>query len=41
MIGESVAVLPAFGSFTGLGMITPEPGERVFVVAESEVVPVG
>ena len=41
VIGESVAVLPAFGSFTGLGMITPEPGERVFVVAESEVVPVG
>jgi uncharacterized protein len=40
-VGENVAVLPAFGSFTGLGMITPEPGERVFVVAEGEVVPVG
>ena len=41
VVGEKVAVLPAFGSFTGLGMITPEPGERVFVVAEGEVVPVG
>ena len=41
VVGENVAVLPAFGSFTGLGMITPEPGERVFVVAEGEVVPVG
>jgi DNA ligase-associated metallophosphoesterase len=41
VVGESVAVLPAFGSFTGLGMITPEPGERIFVVAEGEVLPVG
>ena len=41
VVGERMAVLPAFGSFTGLGMVTPEPGERVFVVAEEEVVPVG
>ena len=41
VVGESVTVLPAFGSFTGLGMITPEPGERIFVVAEGEVLPVG
>jgi uncharacterized protein len=41
VVGENATVLPAFGSFTGLGMITPEPGERVFVVAEGEVVPVG
>jgi len=41
VVGENVAVLPAFGSFTGLGMITAEPGERVFVVAEGQVVPVG
>ena len=40
VVGESVAVLPAFGSFTGLGMITPEPGERIFVVADGEVLPV-
>jgi hypothetical protein len=36
-----MAVLPAFGSFTGLGMVTPEEGARVFVVAEDEVVEVG
>ena len=41
VVGESVTVLPAFGSFTGLGMITPEPGERIFVVADGEVLPVG
>ncbi|HEX6106899.1 MAG TPA: ligase-associated DNA damage response endonuclease PdeM [Gemmatimonadales bacterium] len=41
VVGERMAVLPAFGSFTGLGTVTPEPGERVFVVAEEEVVQVG
>ena len=41
VVGERMAVLPAFGSFTGLGMVTPEPGERLFVVAEEEVVRVG
>lgn len=41
VVGERLAVLPAFGSFTGLGMVTPEAGERVFVVAEREVVPIG
>ena len=40
VVGDRVAVLPAFGSFTGLGMVTPEPGARVFVVAEGEVVEV-
>ena len=38
VVGERMAVLPAFGSFTGLGMVTPESGERVFVIAEGEVV---
>jgi hypothetical protein len=37
VVGPRVAVLPAFGSFTGLGMVRPEPGERVFVVADGEV----
>ena len=36
-----MAVLPAFGSFTGMGMIRPEVGDRVFAVAEDEVVEVG
>ena len=34
------AVLPAFGAFTGLADIAPAPGDRVFVVAGDEVVPV-
>jgi DNA ligase-associated metallophosphoesterase len=41
VVAERMAVLPAFGSFTGLGMVTPEEGARVFVVAEDEVVEVG
>jgi len=41
VVGARMAVLPAFGSFTGLGMVTPEEGERVFVVADEEVVEVG
>ena len=32
------AVLPAFGDFTGLAEITPVEGDRVFVIAGSEVV---
>ena len=31
-------VLPAFGDFTGLWSITPAPGDRVFVIAGSQVV---
>lgn len=41
VVGERMAVLPAFGSFTGMGMVRPEPGERVYVVAECEVLAVG
>jgi uncharacterized protein len=33
-------VLPSFGEFTGKGVIEPERGDRVFVVAEDEVVEV-
>ena len=40
VIGERLAVLPAFGSFTGLGMVRPDEGERIFVVADGEVVEV-
>lgn len=34
------AVLPAFGSFTGLAPVLPEPEDRVLVVAEDEVIEV-
>ncbi|HEV2131496.1 MAG TPA: hypothetical protein VGR27_10360, partial [Longimicrobiaceae bacterium] len=30
---SAAAVLPAFGDFTGLADVRPQPGERVFVVA--------
>ncbi len=33
-------VLPAFGAFTGSAVVRPRPGDRVFVIAEEEVVPV-
>ena len=35
------AVLPAFGDFTGLAEIAPVEGDRVFVIAGSEVVEPG
>ncbi|MEO7083902.1 MAG: ligase-associated DNA damage response endonuclease PdeM [Gemmatimonadaceae bacterium] len=37
--GERVAVLPAFGEFTGLADIDVKPGDRVFVVADDAVLP--
>jgi uncharacterized protein len=40
VVGGRVTVLPAFGSFTGLGMVSPDEHERVFVIAEGEVVEV-
>lgn len=36
--GRDYAVLPAFGSFTGTGLIQPERGDRVFVAVEQRVV---
>ena len=38
--GPRVGVLPAFGEFTGGAVVTPQPGDRVFVVAGDQVVPV-
>lgn len=35
--GAHVGVLPAFGSFTGMHPVRPQPGERVFVVADDVV----
>ena len=35
------AVLPAFGSFTGMAPVAPAPSDRIFVVADGEVLSVG
>lgn len=40
LLREHSAILPAFGSFTGLGMIEPGPRDRAFVVADAEVIEV-
>ena len=39
-VGEQVMVLPAFGEFTGTYVVKPKTGDRVFVVADGEVVEV-
>lgn len=41
LLGAQVALLPAFGSFTGLGMVEPGPGDRAFVVGGEDVIEVG
>lgn len=38
--GPHVGVLPAFGDFTGTATVNPAPGDRAFVVADTEVVDV-
>ena len=38
--GPQVGVLPAFGSFTGMHAVRPEPGDRVFGVADDQVLEV-
>jgi uncharacterized protein len=40
LLSERMAVLPAFGSFTGLATTDPRPADRVFVVAEADVIEV-
>jgi uncharacterized protein len=35
--GATCAVLPAFGSFTGISLIQPQKHDRVFVIAEDQV----
>ncbi len=35
--GPRVGVLPAFGSFTGSAEVVPAPADRVFVLAEDEI----
>ncbi|MDQ3137575.1 MAG: ligase-associated DNA damage response endonuclease PdeM [Gemmatimonadota bacterium] len=39
-IARRTAVLPAFGSFTGLAPVQPGPEDRVFVIVEDEVLAV-
>ena len=36
--GKTVGVLPAFGSFTGLCMVQPMPGDQVYAFAEGRIV---
>lgn len=38
LFGDRVALLPAFGGFTGGASVRPRRGDRVYVVAEDEVV---
>lgn len=38
VFGPTVGVLPAFSSFTGTGMYEPVPSDRLFVVADGEVI---
>jgi uncharacterized protein len=41
LLGPEVAILPAFGSFTGLSLLSPAPGDRAFVIAGDEVLALG
>lgn len=36
--GTQVAVLPAFGEFTGTALVRPTPGERIFVLAGRSII---
>lgn len=38
LIGKDCATLPAFGDFTGTADVVPRAGDRIYVVAEGEVV---
>ncbi len=38
---DSVGTLPAFGEFTGGAVVRPRRGDRVFVVADDQVIEVG
>lgn len=38
--GERCGLVPAFGGFTGLASTPPRPGERVFAIADGQVIDV-
>jgi metallophosphoesterase superfamily enzyme len=40
LVGPRGAIIPAFGSFTGLGAVQPGPEDRAFVIAADEVLEV-
>lgn len=40
LVGKQRMILPAFGSFTGFGVVQPGPGDRAFVTVEDEVLEV-
>jgi uncharacterized protein len=40
LLGAQIALLPAFGSFTGLSIVEPGPEDRVFVVGGDDVIEV-
>jgi DNA ligase-associated metallophosphoesterase len=40
LFSQRIALIPAFGSFTGMAPIHPVPGDQLFVIAGDEVVPV-
>ena len=40
-LGERVGILPAFGGFTGTGVLRPTARDRVYVIADDEVLAVG
>lgn len=40
LVGSDVAILPAFGEFTGLANIEPSEGDAVYAIAEETVIPI-
>ena len=36
--GRAAGILPAFGDFTGTMVLRPQSGDRVYVLAENEVI---
>ena len=40
LVRPGLAILPAFGSFTGMASVFPDPVDRAFVVADGEVLAV-
>jgi metallophosphoesterase superfamily enzyme len=39
LVRPRVTVLPAFGSFTGMASVMPQPEDHAFVIAGGEVLP--
>lgn len=40
-MGKEIAVLPAFGEFTGIADVEPLPDDRVWIIANDQLIPVG